>query len=60
MSYCVQPGMNVRQQGFTFLANLASEDDLAAASLALGARSVKGWSEAEAKLALDCPDIDSG
>src|SRR3989442_526646 len=49
----------MRQQAFAFAPGLASEYDLTAASLALGARNVSGWSDEETKLARDCETIDS-
>jgi adenine-specific DNA-methyltransferase len=49
----------VRQDIFAFASSLASEYDLAAASLALGARSISGWSEEETKLTRDCGSTDS-
>src|SRR5260221_4591389 len=59
MPYCGRQTGQVRQDIFEFASSLASEYDLAAASLALGARSISGWSEEETKLTRDCGPPDS-
>src|SRR5882762_1403169 len=59
MPYCGRQKGTVRQDIFEFASSLASEHDLAAASLALGARSTSGWSEEETKLTRDCVSPDS-
>src|SRR3989442_1605652 len=51
--------VTVRQDIFAFASSLASEYDLAVASLALGARSISGWSGEETKLIRDCGSPDS-
>ena len=49
----------VRQDIFAFASSLASEHDLATASLALGAPSIAGWSEEETKLTRHCGPPDT-
>jgi adenine-specific DNA-methyltransferase len=54
----MQDEVTMRQQGFAFASSLISEEDLAAASLALGARSIAGWSQAESRLTRNCRPLD--
>jgi adenine-specific DNA-methyltransferase len=54
MPYCGRQTGKVHQDIFAFASGLASEYDLAAASLALGARRISGWSGEETRLTRNC------